>query len=68
MWSPYPKSGGKDLFWRVTKAFGYGSRRDADASGSASANAATVLRAADNFPPNHDVLVLDDAEDSFRQK
>ena len=67
-WRPYPKSGTKDLYWRVSKAIGYGSPREREAPGAAAANAATVLRPADNLPSHHDVLVLDDAGDRFRHK
>lgn len=67
-WSPCPKAESKDLFWRVSKAFGYGSRRDGDAPDSASTTAATELRVGTNLPPSHDVLVLDDAGDKFRNR
>lgn len=58
-WKPYPKAESKDLFWRVSKAFGYGLRSDGEAS---------RLRLPPDLPPGHDVLVLDDAGDAFRQK
>lgn len=64
-WSAYPKAKSKDLFWRVSKALGYGSRRDDDSLGTATTS---MLNAVGTLAPNDDVLVLDDAGDQFRKR
>ena len=64
-WAALPKSGSSDLFWRMTKSYGFG-WQSPDAA-TASAFGETALRATDNGPTEHGILVLDDAGDRFRQ-
>jgi hypothetical protein len=67
-WGLHPRSNSKDLYWRLSRAFGYGTVRGPVTPDSSITAQSHGLQVRHDFPGSYDALVLDDAGDRFRHK